>query len=74
MTNTSSEEEFELNYVKIDSKNEIRLIGVEDYEIEFSSLMFATKEYQDENIGKKISQFLKKTIQESEDMIKLSFE
>ena len=74
MTNTSSEEEFELNCVKIDSKNEIRLIGVEDYEIEFSSFIFATKEYQDENIGKKISQLLKKTIQESEDMIKLSFE
>ena len=29
MSSTPSDEEFELNYVKVDSKNEIRLIGKE---------------------------------------------
>ena len=71
MSSSSSEEEFELNYVKVDSKNEIRLLGKEDYEIEMVAFMCAVNEYKDENIGKKLSQFVKK-IPESNDFLKVN--
>lgn len=71
MSSSSSEEEFELNYLKIDSKNEIRLLGKEDYEIEMIAYLCAVNEYKDENIGKKLSEFLKK-IPESDDILKLN--
>ena len=74
MSSTSSEEEFELNYIKLDSKNEIRLLGKEDYEIEMVTFMMSIKEFGDENIGKNIIQFLKKLIPESNDLMKLNID
>ena len=74
MTSSSSEEEFELNYVKLDNKNEIRLLGKEDYEIEMVTLMMSIKEFGDENIGKNLFQFLKKLIPESNDLMKLNID
>ena len=74
MTNSSSEEEFELNYIKLNTKNEIRLVGKEDYELETIAFMMSTNEFKDENIGKKLSQFIKRTIPESSDILKLNIE
>ena len=74
MSSSSSEEEFELNYVKLDNKNEIRLLGKEDYEIEMVTFMMSIKEFGDENIGKNIIQFLKKLIPESNDLMKLNID
>ena len=74
MSSASSEEEFELNYVKLDNKNEIRLLGKEDYEIEMVTFMMSIKEFGDENIGKNLVQFLKKLIPESNDLMKLNLD
>ena len=74
MSSSSSEEEFELNYVKLDNKNEIRLLGKEDYEIEMVTFMMSIKEFGDENIGKNLVQFLKKLIPESNDLMKLNLD
>ena len=51
MASSSSEDEFELNYLKLDTKNEIRLLGKEDYGIEIA-MMCAVREFEDENIKK----------------------
>ena len=74
MSSPSIEEEFELNYVKLDNKNEIRLLGREDYEIEMVTFMMCLKEFSDENIGKNIFQFLKKLIPETNDLMKLNLD
>ena len=39
----SSEDEFDLNYVKLDSKNEIKLLGADDYAAEMSTFFFNLK-------------------------------
>ena len=72
-TPLSEEEEFELNYVKIDSKNEIRLVGKEDYEIETYSFMSAVTEFEGEKIGKNIMNIFKK-IPDALDIIKMNNE
>ena len=74
MASSSSEEEFELNYLKLDTKNEIRLLGKEDYEIEIAAMMCAVREFDDENIGKALHLFIRKNIPESNDFIKLNLE
>ena len=70
MSSKTNEEELELNYVKIDSKNEIRLIGNEDYVLEAYSFITSVQQFKEENIGNTIKTFLKKTIPELEDLSK----
>ena len=74
MSSTPSDEEFELNYVKVDSKNEIRLIGKEDYEIETYTFMSTVAEFGQEKMGKNLTNFLKSKIPENQDIIKLNTE
>ena len=74
MSSSTSDEEFELNYVKVDSKNEIRLIGKEDYEIETYTFMSTVAEFGQEKMGKNLTNFLKSKIPENQDIIKLNTE
>ena len=71
-SSSTSEEEFELNYVKVDSKNEIRLIGKEDYEIETYTFMSTVAEFGQEKMGKNLTHYLKAKIPENQDIIKLN--
>ena len=73
-SSSTSEEEFELNYVKVDSKNEIRLIGKEDYEIELYTFMSTVAEFGQEKLGKNLANFLRIKIPENQDIIKLNAE
>ena len=70
MSFSSSEEEFELNYVKIDSNNDIRLLVKEDFEMETITFMTIITEFGEEKIGKNILSFLKKTIPDTTDILK----
>ncbi len=73
-TSSSSEEEFELNYLKIDTKNDIRLLGKEDFEMETISFMSVISIFAEEKIGKNVSSFLKKIIPETTDILKANQE
>lgn len=73
MSNSSSEEIFELNYIKID-KNEIRLVGSEDIADETCEYMASVKGFDEEKMGKNIFLYLKKIIPESPDLIKSQIE
>ena len=73
-TSSSSEEEFELNYLKIDSKNNLRLLGKEDFEMETISFMSVISIFAEEKIGKNVSSFLKKIIPETTDILKANQE
>ena len=73
-TSSSSEEEFELNYLKIDSKNDLRLLGKEDFEMETISFMSVINIFSEEKIGKNVSSFLKKIIPETTDILKANQE
>ena len=73
-TSSSSEEEFELNYLKIDTKNDIRLLGKEDFEMETISFMSVVSVFGEEKIGKSLLSFLKKIIPETKDILKVNQE
>ena len=57
---SSSEDEFELNYVKMDSENEIKLLKTQDYAEEISMLFNSIMEYEKYKIAKKISKDIEK--------------
>ena len=73
-TSSSSEEEFELNYLKIDTKNDIRLLGKEDFEMETISFMSVINVFGEEKIGKSLLLFLKKIIPETTDILKVNLD
>ena len=72
MASSSSDEEFELNYLKLDTKNEIRIL--EDFDIEISAMMLSVNEFENENIGKILAQFIRRNIPESNEFIKINLE
>ena len=72
MAFSSSDEELELNYLKLDTRNEIRLL--EDIDIEISAMMISVNEYENENIGKALAQFIRKNIPESNEFMKLNLD
>jgi hypothetical protein len=74
MSSSILEEEFELNYIKIDSKNDIRLLETKDYEKEITTFFKAVNKYENENIDHNISSFLKKIIPENSDILKLNID
>ena len=74
MSSSSSEEVFELNYVKIDSKNDIRLLDEQDLEIETYGFMTSVTGFEQEKIGKNISSYLRKVIPESHDILKTNID
>ena len=59
MSYNEKEEVVDLNYIKMDGKNEIELLSQEDIEMDKLNISFLVKEFEDENIGKNLSNYLK---------------
>ena len=70
----SSEDEFELNYVKIDGKNEIKLLGADDYAAEMSTFFSTVTEYEQEKIAKKVIIDIENYIPENSELLKSNIE
>ena len=66
----SSEDEFDLNYVKLDSKNEIKLLGADDYAAEMSTFFSTVTEFEQEKISKKVMKEIEKNIPENSELFK----
>ena len=71
---TNQEEEYELNYIKIDSKKEIRLLGNEDYVIEVNNFLSSALVFEQEQIGKKLEKSIKSKFPDSIDLLKINFD
>ena len=72
--NNQEEEEYELNYIKIDSKKEIRLLGNEDYVIEVNNFLSSALMFEQEQIGKKLEKDIKSKFPDSTDLLKNNFD
>lgn len=72
--NNQEEEEYELNYIKIDSKKEIRLLGNEDYVIEVNNFLSSALMFEQEQIGKKLEKDIKSKFPDSIDLLKNNFD
>ena len=70
----SSDDEFELNYVKIDGKNEIKLLGADDYASEISNFFSTVTEYEQEKIAKKVVKDIESYIPENSELFKFNVE
>ena len=73
MSSSSSEEIFELNFIKID-KNEIRLVGSEDIANEAGECIASVAGFEEEKLGKNILLYLRKIFPDSPDLIKTQIE
>ena len=71
---TNQEEEYELNYIKIDSKKEIRLLGNEDYGIEFNNFWTSALMFEQEQIGKKLEKSIKSKFPDPIDLLKINYD
>ena len=74
MSYNEKEEIEELNYIKMDGKNEIELLSKEDIEMDKLNILFLVKEFEDENIGKNLSNYLKEVIPEGPDLFKTNLD
>ena len=72
----STEDEYELNYLKIDSNNNVKLIGVDDYELEMFDLMTIIPPDADEKvtIDGVLLKYFKKLIPSLQDPLKTNIE
>ena len=64
------DDDFELNYIKIDSKNEIELLETDDYAIEVDRLFSTVMNFENCNISKKINKDVEKYIHDNSDIFK----
>jgi len=69
-----SEEEEELNYVKLDKTNGITLISSEDCILETNSFMLSGKAFEEEKIGKKLLNEIKIRVKEGQDIVNINKE
>ena len=74
MTKEETEEEFELNFLKIDSNNNIKLIEVADYELEWLDLFTSISSFKSESIDGILLKFFKKFIPSTKDIVNTSVE
>ena len=70
----STEDEFELNYVKLDGNNEIKLLGADDYAAEMSTFFSTVTEFDQEKISKKITKELEKNIPDYSELLKTNID
>ena len=70
----SSENEIELNYVKIDSENEIEFLTSNNYATEISLLFESFTLYEEYKIAKKISKDIEKNIQQDSELLKYNID
>ena len=70
----TSENEIELNYVKIDSENEIEFLTSNNYATEISLLFETFTRYEEYKIDKKISKDIEKNIQQDSELLKYNID
>ena len=70
----SIEDEFELNYVKIDSESEIKLIETEEYATEISILFSKVMDFEQYKISKKIMKEIEKYIPDNTELLKYNID
>ena len=70
----SSEDEFELNYIKIDGRNEIKLLGADDYAAEMSTFFSTVTVFDQERMAKKVLKIIEKIIPDESLLIKYNKE
>ena len=70
----SCEDEFELNYVKIDSKNEIQLLDTDDYAVEIGTLFSTVEGFDQYTFDKKVSKDIEKFIPDNSELLKNNIE
>ena len=70
----SSENEIELNYVKIDSENEIEFLTSNNYATEINLLFETFTRYEEYKIAKKISKDIEKNIQQDSELLKYNID
>ena len=70
----SSKDEFELNYVKIDCINEIKLLDTNDYATEINLLFSTVEDYEQYKIAKKINKDIEKNFPDNSELLKYNFE
>ena len=68
------EEIFELNYIKIDSENEVRILNNDEIVMETNSFLTAFLDFEEEKVGKNLLNYLKNIIQEGPDLLKINIE
>ena len=74
MSYNEKEDVVDLNYIKMDGKNEIELLNQEDIEMDKLNILFLVKEFEDENIGKNLSNYLRQVIPEGPDLFKTNID
>ena len=70
----TSEDEYELNFLKIDYNNEVKLTGAEDLELEMIDLMVSQSQFEKESIDGILLKFFKKLIPTVQDLVKTNIE
>ena len=67
-------DEYELNFLKIDSDNNIKLIGTEDYELEILDLMASVSPFEMESIDGILLKFFRLFIPTIQDLVQANIE
>ena len=70
----SCEDEFELNYIKIDSKDEIKLLETDDSVAEISTLFSKVADFGQKKLNKNIIKDLEKNIPQNYDLLKYNID
>ena len=70
----SNADEYELNFLKIDSNNNAKLIGVEDIELEILDLIACVSPFEAESMDGILLKFFKKFIPTVQDLLKTNIE
>ena len=67
----SNEDEYELNFIKIDSNNNVKLIEGEDLELEMLDLITIVSPFETESIDGMLLKYFRKIIPSSQDLLKI---
>ena len=70
----SCEDEFELNYIKIDSKDEIKLLETDDSVAEISNLFTKVGDFVDKKLSKNIIKDLEKNIPQNSELFRYNLD
>ena len=70
----SCEDEFELNYIKIDSKDEIKILETDDSVAEISTLFSKVADFGQKKLNKNIIKDLEKNIPQNYDLLKYNID
>ena len=70
----SNGDEYELNFLKIDSNNNAKLMGIEDIELEMLDLMACVSPFEAESMDGILLKFFKKFIPTIQDLLKTNIE